>query len=86
MTNEPVTMEQLEYARLQLITQINSALTDVQKQFLLLFKQGKPDWGLLNRAGVERLPAVQWKLHNIRKMPRQKHKAAMKKLEKVLYG
>jgi hypothetical protein len=36
--------------------------------------------------GIEHLPAIQWKLHNINKMPKQKHKAALAKLEKVLYG
>ena len=86
MTNEPITIEQLERARLQMVKQVNENLTATQKQFLLSFKQGEPDWGLLNRAGVERLPAIQWKLHNIRKMPKQKHKAALKKLENVLLG
>ena len=86
MTNEPITIEQLERARLQMVRQVNENLTETQKQFLLLFKQGEPDWSLLNKTGVERLPAIQWKLHNIRKMPKQKHKAALKKLEMVLLG
>ncbi|MDZ7803630.1 nucleotidyl transferase AbiEii/AbiGii toxin family protein [Thiohalophilus sp.] len=79
-------LEELEAVREKLVGDIHARFTDAQKQFLLSFKQGEPDWELLNRPGVEKLPAIQWKLHNIRSMSGQKHKAALAKLEKVLYG
>ncbi|MDZ7661666.1 hypothetical protein [Thiohalophilus sp.] len=86
MTREPVDVEMLHQTREQLITQVNGSLTDTHKQFLLSLKKGEPEWGLLNRPGIEKLPAIQWKLHNIRSMSGYKHKAALVKLEKVLYG
>lgn len=86
MTNETVTLNRLNKARRSLITEINEKLTSKHKQFLLSFKQGEPDWGLLNTSNVELLPAVQWKLHNIRKMPKNKHQIALNKLKQVLYG
>lgn len=86
MTTESVPMEELHRARSLMVKQINEKLTDKHKQFLLTFKQGNPDWDLLNMPGIEQLPAIQWKLHNINKMPKQKHKVALDKLEKVLYG
>ena len=86
MTTESVPMEELQKARALMVKQINEMLTANQKQFLLSFKQGKPDWDLLNMPKIEQLPAIQWKLHNIHKMPKQKHKVALEKLEKVLYG
>jgi len=86
MTTESVSMEELQKVRSLMVKQINEMLTDKQKQFLLTFKQGNPNWDLLNMPGIEQLPAIQWKLHNINKMPKQKHKAALEKLEKVLYG
>jgi predicted nucleotidyltransferase component of viral defense system len=86
MTNESVSMEELQRARSLLVKQINEMLKDKHKQFLLTFKQGKPDWDLLNMSRVEQLPAIQWKLHNINKMLKQKHKVALDKLEKVLYS
>jgi len=86
MTNESVPLEELQKARSLMVKQINEMLTASQKQFLLSFKQGEPDWDLLNMPKIERLPAIQWKLHNIKKIPKQKHKAALEKLEKVLHG
>lgn len=86
MTREPVDIDMLHQTRGQLITEVNRNLTEPHKQFLLSLKKGEPEWGLLNRAGIEKLPAIQWKLHNIRSMSRQKHRAALAKLEKVLNG
>ena len=86
MTNETVSTGELQEARSQMVDAINSKLSTGHKQFLLSFKQGEPDWDSLNIPGVENFPAIRWKLHNIQKMPKQKHQAALQKLEKVLYG
>jgi len=85
MSLREISLEELEAVREKIVEDIHSLLTEEQKLFLLSFKQGKPDWDLLNMSGIEHLPAIQWKLHNINKMPKQKHKAALAKLEKVLY-
>lgn len=86
MTNESISLETLQETRKQLVAEINKKMKDEHKQFLLSLKRGEPDWELLNRPELKYLPAVQWKLHNIRKMPKQKHQAALNKLEKILYG
>jgi len=86
MTSDAVRPELLLETRSRLITEINEKLSDRQRQFLLSVKRGEPDWRLMNKSEVKHLPAIQWKLHNIRKMPKQKHKAALAKLERVLYG
>ncbi len=86
MTTTSVTLEELQNVCSLMVKQINETLMDKHKQFLLTFKQGKPDWDFLNMSGIEQLPAIQWKLHNIKEMPKQKHKAALEKLEKVLHG
>jgi hypothetical protein len=52
----------------------------------LSFKGGEPDWGLLNLAGVADLPAVQWKLQNVRRMAPAKREQALARLRRVLYG
>jgi len=84
MTEESVSLEALESAREQLIHLINTALKDEEKQFLLSFKNMKPDWNLINMKGVESLPAVRWKLINLKEMPVDKHKAAYEKLQKLI--
>jgi len=55
-----------------------------EKQFLLSFKAKEPKWELLGLEGIDQLPAVRWKLHNLGRMTPAKHKAALKNLEDVL--
>jgi len=57
------------------------ALNDDEKAFLLSMKHGTPEW---NRLGIEHLPALQWKLLNIRKMSPDKHREALEKLTRTL--
>ncbi|NOY15552.1 MAG: nucleotidyl transferase AbiEii/AbiGii toxin family protein [Gammaproteobacteria bacterium] len=86
MTVKETTLQKLEETRKTLIQQINDKLTDKQKQFLLSFKAMQPEWQLLDAGDASHLPAVQWKLLNIKNMSVKKHKLAMEKLEEVLGG
>jgi hypothetical protein len=85
MTLQPVTVAELEETRRALVKLIRSRLTDDQRNFLLSFKQGEPNWPLLSMTGVEQLPAVQWKLINIRRMPKARHTEAVEKLRRTLF-
>ena len=40
-------------------------LTPQEKEFILSVKEGTPIWKILGIEGIERLPAIQWKLRNI---------------------
>jgi predicted nucleotidyltransferase component of viral defense system len=84
MEQELVSLEELERTREQLIHLVNASLTEREKLFLLSFKNQSPDWSLLNLQGVEHLPAVNWKLLNLKRMNPGKHKAAYEKLKEVL--
>jgi len=84
MAQESVSLEALESTREQLIHLINTELKNEEKQFLLSFKNKKPDWSLINMKGVESLPAVKWKLINLNSMSASKHKAAYEKLQKLI--
>jgi predicted nucleotidyltransferase component of viral defense system len=86
MAVKETSLETLEKTRKTFIQKINNKLTDKQKQFLLSFKAMQPDWQLLDAGDVSHLPAVQWKLLNIKKMSPKKHRLAMAKLEAVLSG
>ncbi len=88
MAEVDVPLEQLEEAREQLIHQINSQMTENEKQFLLSFKSKNPDWNLLEMQNIDiiaNLPSVLWKMINLKKMPTQKHQEAYDKLKNVLY-
>jgi hypothetical protein len=84
MTEELVELAELERAREQLFEWAASALTDSERRFLLSIKQCEPDWSLLPFEGLDRWPAIQWKLRNIRMMSDPRHKAAIRRLREVL--
>lgn len=86
MTTVPVSLSDLIKTRNKLFVAVLKNLTNDDRKFLMSFKQGTPDWSLLRLNGVDILPAVQWKLHNLNQMSRLSRKKAIKKLEKVLYG
>jgi predicted nucleotidyltransferase component of viral defense system len=80
MSDEPFTYKDFEATRNLLVQTIRENLTDVDKQFLLSFESGTPDWSLYN---FENYPAVQWKLQNLQKLKEinaEKHSAQLKEL------
>ena len=84
MTLREVSVEGLNQTRIRMIQAIGQQLTDNQKAFLLSFKSGDPQWDLLEHAVASELPAVQWKLRNIRKMSPARRAQALSTLEQVL--
>jgi hypothetical protein len=84
MTYRKISLEELEAARAELVKAIREKLTDTERQFMLSVKKGSPQWELFELEGIERMPAVQWKLINISRMDKKKHMTALRKLEKCL--
>lgn len=84
MVRQDLPLDLLEQTRERLMDAIRRYLTDQDAQFLLSFKRKQPDWSLLPLADVEALPAVRWKMQNLRKMPAARHAEALGKLEAVL--
>lgn len=84
MTREPVTLGQLEATREALLAAICRQFGEQDAAFLISVKQGEPDWAALNVSGVDQLPAVQWKLHNVRQISAAKRMEAVAKLEAVV--
>lgn len=84
MTDIPFSYKDFEATRKKLIETVISSLSDLDRSFLLSFKRGDPNWDLYPIAGLEDLPAVQWKLLNIKKLMKdnpEKHSVLVKKLE-----
>jgi hypothetical protein len=84
MTRTPVTYEELVAARERLIEMLLASLTDAERRFLVSLKEGRPDWALLAIPGADALPGVRWKLQNIAKMGRDKHRVALDALRRKL--
>lgn len=84
MSQIEVSLDELLAVRERLIADLNRALTEDQRKFLLSFKARRPDWNLLGIEGADKLPAVRWKMHNLERMPPARHREAYKNLERVL--
>jgi predicted nucleotidyltransferase component of viral defense system len=82
----PCKYEDLEKTHEQLMRAIREGLSAEERKFLLSFKEGIPDWSLLGVAGVEALPAVQWKLSNIARMDGAKKVASIEAIRRILDG
>jgi hypothetical protein len=48
--------------------QLPRSLTKNHRDFLLSLLRAEPEWGLLPFANLQHLPALQWKLLNLRKL------------------
>ena len=68
MTNRDVTMQRLIEARERLFQELPASLDDAERTFLLSVNRCEPDGSLLGLAGIENLPAIKWKLVNLRKL------------------
>lgn len=87
MTDRPFSYEDFENTRNQLVSEVNNALSDRDRSFLAGFISGEPDWSICPIQGLEKMPAVQWKLLNIQKLKKEnprKHKTELANTIKCL--
>ena len=84
MVVEPATVSDLMDTAERLVSWLRTEMTEGERRFILSVKKGKPEWSLLGLPGIEHLPAVQWKLQNIRRMKPTKHREAVQRLRDCL--
>ncbi len=85
MTDIPFSYQDYEEARSNLISIVNRNLTDEDKQFLISFEEGNPDWLKCCAGNLETYPSVKWKLQNIsilKNKNSEKHKVGVDKLRR----
>jgi len=68
MATSSVEIGALTAARTELISTLNRMLNDRDKEFLLDFKMGRPDWSYFSVPYIKELPAVKWKMYNLNQM------------------
>ena len=68
MTSSPIGQEELEAVRIQLVEDVQSRLTGSVADFLRSLQQGAPDYSLIGLSEAAALPAVRWKLTNLKKL------------------
>jgi len=87
MTSVEFSYDDFENTRAVLIDTIQKRLTDDEKKFLLSFEMGEPDWKLFPHSVLKDLPAIKWKLLNIKKVKNdnpKKHEQMVSDLKKTL--
>ena len=84
MAREAVTIDTLSATRKRLVHGLQENLTENDRLFLLSIKTGSPEWSRIPFDHLEQLPALQWKLRNIRNMETQKHRDSIDELKRVL--
>jgi predicted nucleotidyltransferase component of viral defense system len=83
MSDIPFSYNDFENARKDLIEKVNGVLTDEDKDFLISFEQGEPEWSKCSVGNLSNYPSVKWKLQNILKLKEtnpKKHKYGIEKL------
>ena len=89
MTLVPFSYEKFEHTRQYLVKELNKSFKDSDKEFLLSFKYGNPNWSLISEPLLKELPAVKWKIENLKKLIKsdpQKHQKQYEALKKKLYN
>ena len=84
MTADEMAYEDLIAARETVIERLKKELTGDEKTFLVSLKAGQPNWRTMGIEGIERLPAIQWKLMNVQKLSVKKRAEMLDKLKKTL--
>ena len=84
MERDAVSCESLEQTRLELIQTLKNLLTEQDKEFLIAIKKGEIKGEYIGLPEVAKLPALRWKIQNIRQMDKIKHQEAFNKLLKAL--
>ena len=86
MTNEEFTYKEFERIREELVLLIQKTLNQNDREFLLSFAAGNPDWKDFD---YSKYPAIKWKQLNINKLKQEnpiKFGESVKKLDRSLYG
>ncbi len=81
MSFKEISLDDLLITRQKLVKLIKDNLTDNDRQFILSVKKGEPQWELFEPGHIKELPAVKWKLANIKRMTIKKHEQAIEKLK-----
>lgn len=88
MSDIPFDYPDFESAREELKKQVNDSLTHTDKEFILSFEQGMPEWEKCCAGDLSQYPSVQWKLKNIQKLKEtnpDKFKQGVDKLKAFLF-
>jgi nucleoside-diphosphate-sugar epimerase len=68
MTAEPVELAEILLTRERMIAELQNNPGQQERKFLLSLARAEPDWSLLEIEHLEQLPAIRWRLQNLRRL------------------
>lgn len=90
MTRAPIALATLQQVQDRLVDELPRTLTNSHREFLLSLVRAEPQWDLMPFAHLAQLPALQWKLLNLRNLRSrnrrrfdQQHETLAAKLESM---
>ena len=83
MTDIPFTYEEFEATRSKLISDVNQLMTEEDKQFLVNFEKGEPQWDGYEFEYFKDYPSVKWKLINLAKLAKQNPQKLVEEASKL---
>jgi predicted nucleotidyltransferase component of viral defense system len=87
MTVVETSLDALLATREQLVAEIRSSLDETSKLFLRSFHTLRPDWSLTSTPAIRNLPAIRWKLMNLKRLQienPEKYQTILQQLDAVL--
>lgn len=71
MTDIPFTYDEFEATRSKLIDDVKALMTEADREFLVSFESGQPQWDGYEFEYFKNYPSVQWKFLNLQKLAKQ---------------
>jgi predicted nucleotidyltransferase component of viral defense system len=84
MTNIEFTYQDHEKTLQKLIKTLHKSFTKADKEFIFSFFSLQPNWDLIDIPNIQKLPAVQWKIKNLKKMSKEKFEKNFRKIKWAL--
>ena len=83
MSDVPFEYADFEATRKELIEKVNKSLNEIDREFLLSFESGSPDWEKCCAGDLSSYPSIQWKLKNIQTLKETNFSKFNKGVEKL---
>ena len=83
MSEIPFTYEEFESTRDKLIRDVNLAMTEEDKRFLIRFEELTVDWNDTVYSDFRDYPSVKWKIQNLQKLKKSNPKKLMTEVDRL---
>ena len=83
MTDIPFTYDEFEATRSKLIDDVKALMTEADREFLVSFESGQPQWDGYEFEYFKNYPSVQWKFLNLQKLAKQNPQKLKEEADKL---